>query len=70
MNDRTKSILVGLALGAAIGALFGWIVGDSNENRLPGERTGLQAVSTGDYIKIGVAVLTLAREFTQMVRKA
>jgi gas vesicle protein len=70
MNERMKSLLVGLVLGAIVGALFGWIVGESSENRQPGERTGLQAISTGDYIKIGVAVLTLAREFGQMMRKA
>lgn len=69
MNDRTKSVVVGLVLGATIGAIFGWMVADSKKQRLPGQPTGLQAIAPGDYMKIGVAILTLAREFGQMLNK-
>ena len=69
MNERVKSVMVGMALGAVVGALFGWMSGDAKQNRLPGQRVGLQAIAPSDYMKIGVAVLTLAREFRQMMNK-
>jgi hypothetical protein len=69
MSNRWKSLAVGVALGAAIGALLGWLVSDADAHREPTRVTGLQAISPGDYIKIGIAVLTLAREFGQMLRK-
>ncbi len=70
MSERLKSVAVGVILGAAVGALFGWLVSDADAQRAPGKVTGLQAIAPGDYLKIGVAVLTLAREFGQMLRKS
>lgn len=70
MRPRTKSIVIGIAAGAAIGAVFGWIIGDGEETATRSiEVGGLAALGPGDYLKIGIAVLALAREFNAMIRK-
>lgn len=70
MTDRTKSVLIGLLAGALIGAIFGSMLAEADEpGRAPGT-TGLAAMNTGDFFKIGISLLTLARELGQMTRKA
>lgn len=70
MNDRTKSMLIGMVAGALLGALFGSMLAEADDpSRSPGS-TGLAALNTGDFFKIGISLLTLARELGQMTRKA
>lgn len=70
MNDRTKSMLIGLVAGALLGALFGSMLAEEDApGRAPGT-TGLAALKAGDYFKIGISLLTLARELGAMTRKA
>lgn len=72
MNPKIKSLLVGLLAGAALGAAIGWVVADNTEaSGADGERLGA-AVATlgpGDYFKLGISILTLAREFGQMMKR-
>lgn len=71
MNERTKSVLIGLLLGAAAGAVFGWVASAEHENA-DGTRSravGLSALAPGDFLKIGISLLTLGRELAQMVRR-
>jgi hypothetical protein len=71
MSSRTRSVLVGLAIGAAIGALFGWIIGDADEH-LPATtptKSSVAMLGPGDFVKIAISVLVLAREFSQMLRR-
>lgn len=70
MNERLKSVIVGAFLGAAVGAIFGMIVGDADDAQVAVKRSSLATVSPTDYLKIGISVLTLAREFGQMLRKS
>lgn len=71
MSTRMKAIVYGLAAGALIGAVFGWIVGDGEETASRSVTVGgLSALTPGDYLKVGISVLTLAREFNSMVRKS
>lgn len=69
MNERLKSIMVGALLGAAVGAVFGMLVGDANDKQIATKRSSLATVAPADYVKIGISVLTLAREFGQMLSK-
>ncbi len=71
MNERTRSALIGLAFGALVGVIFGWIVGDAEEEatRLPGQPVGLSAMTTGDFVKIGISVLALVRELNLMLQR-
>jgi hypothetical protein len=71
MSSRTRSVLYGLAVGAAIGALFGWIIGDADDN-LPATtatKSSVAMLGPSDFVKIAISVLVLAREFSQMLRR-
>lgn len=65
MSHRTKSIIVGLLAGAVLGAAFGWVVGDQDPDE---EMPGLSALGAGDYFQLGISILTLARQFGNMIR--
>lgn len=71
MNERTRSLVIGLVFGALVGAVFGWIVGDAEEeaSRAPGQPVGLAAMTTGDFVKIGISVLALVRELNVMMQR-
>ena len=70
MNERMKSIMVGAFLGAAVGAVLGMIVGDANDKQVAVKRSSLAQVAPSDYMKIGISILTLAREFGSMLSKS
>ncbi len=65
MNDRVKTILIGLVAGALLGAAFGWVIGDQDPDE---EMPGLSALGAGDYFQLGISILTLARQFGSMIR--
>ncbi len=67
MNPKLKAILIGMAAGALLGAAFGWVFGDGQEHEET--RVGLAKLGPADYIKLGISVLTLAREFGSMMRR-
>ncbi len=69
MSERMRSVLVGTLLGAAVGAIFGMIIGDANDSQVATKRSSLATVAPADYMKIGISVLTLAREFGSMLKK-
>lgn len=62
-----KALLIGAAAGAALGALFGWIVGDGADEE---GRSGIATLGPGDWIGLSMSMLTLVRQFGQMVKKA
>lgn len=70
MNPKIKSLLIGLLAGATLGAAIGWVVADGADQRGEnGERLGVTALGPGDYFKLGISILTLAREFGQMMKR-
>jgi hypothetical protein len=69
MNYKTKSMLIGLVAGALLGAAFAWVASD-DEAKAGDEPAGLAALGPGDYLQLGISILTLARQFSSMVRKA
>ena len=68
MNNRTKSMLVGLLAGAVLGATFAWVVNDGEDDE--DTRVGLTALGPADYFTLGISILTLARQFSGMVKRA
>jgi hypothetical protein len=66
MNPKVKALLVGGLGGAVLGALFAWIATDVDDSD---GQVGITALGPGDYIGLGIAILTLARQFSGMVRK-
>jgi gas vesicle protein len=70
MSVRTKSLLIGMLIGAATGALFGWISSHESEDADRSTSLGLATLQPGDLLKIGISLLTLGREMSQMVKRA
>ncbi|MGL4650861.1 MAG: hypothetical protein ACRC1H_15745, partial [Caldilineaceae bacterium] len=67
-------VLIGVLIGAAAGALFGWVSSaEGSRTNADGTRsgaTGLSTLAPGDFLKIGISLLTLGRELGQMVRRS
>jgi hypothetical protein len=61
-----------MLIGALTGAIFGWVSSAESELKGDGTRsveTGLATLAPGDFLKIGISLLTLGRELGQMVRR-
>lgn len=67
MSDRTKTILVGVAIGAAFGAVIGWTA-SSDVDYSDGEKHGVANLKPKDYLALGMSMLTLARQFGETLR--
>ena len=65
MTDRRKTILIGMTIGALIGAAFAWMATDVDEDD---EEGGLARLGATDYFSLGMSILTLARQFGDMLR--
>jgi hypothetical protein len=73
VNPKTTAILLGGVIGAALGAAAAWTYMRQQETRLPaaalGTRQPLQMeAGAGDFIKIGVALLALIRQFDDLFK--
>lgn len=68
MSTKSKSVLVGLLAGAVLGAAFGWVASDGDQEGKEGH-LGLAALGPGDYFQLGISILNLARQFSGMVKK-
>jgi hypothetical protein len=68
MSHRTKSILIGLAAGALLGATFAWVAGNGSHDDERG--SAISALGPVDYFQLGISILTLARQFGNMLNRA
>ncbi len=73
MNSRNAAILLGALIGAVIGALAGWSYIRQQEAQLPAGTLGVRApakmqAGASDYVKIGVALLGLVRQFDDLFK--
>ena len=69
MNHKARAILIGLGAGALLGAAFAWVASDGDDK--DGEQTfAISSLGPTDYIALGISILTLARQFGGMLRKA
>jgi hypothetical protein len=71
MNQTAKSVFIGAAAGAVLGAAFAWVASAMNDDD-PNTTaaTALQSLGPMDYFSLGIAILTLARQFGGMIKKA
>ena len=71
MSHRVRSLLIGIGAGGLLGAAFAWVASAMTDD--DPETTAMTAVSKlgpMDYIALGIAILTLARQFGGMLKKA
>ncbi len=68
MNSRVKTLLIGAIAGALLGTAFAWVASDSDADD-PAAKIGLTQMRPTDYFQLGVSLLNVARQFSDMVKK-
>ena len=73
MNSRNTAILLGGLIGAILGALAGWTYIRQQETKQTDDTLGIRApariqAGASDYVKIGVALLGLVRQFDDLFK--
>lgn len=68
MNSRVKTLLIGAIAGALLGTAFAWVASDSDTDD-PEAKIGLTQMRPTDYFQLGVSLLNVARQFSDMVKK-
>ena len=66
MNQRTKSIFIGLIAGALLGAVFAWVVSEGDENE--DGTSNIAQLGPAEYFQLGISILNVARQFNGMLR--
>ena len=70
MSHRTRALLIGLISGAFIGGAFAWLASEMSEDKNGNRTAVVSQLGPMDYFSLGIAVLTLARQFGGMLKKA
>ena len=68
MKYRTKALLIGTAIGAAVGAILALTSADGYDEAESSENP-IAALGPGDYFQLGISILTLARQFGSMLKR-
>ena len=68
MKYRTKALLIGTVVGALVGAVLALTSADGYDEASSTE-SPIAALGPGDYFQLGISVLTLARQFGQMLKR-
>lgn len=71
MNQKVRALIVGISAGALLGATFAWVASDgltSDEDGNP--ISAVAQLGPMDYLTLGIAIFTLARQFGSMIKKA
>lgn len=71
MNKRTRGLLIGTLSGALLGAVLAWALvsreDDGSDGLLDTGQDRLQA-SSGQWMRLGLAILQAGRQMADMVR--
>ncbi len=68
MNYRTKALLIGTIGGAIFGAILAIIASDGYDEASESE-SPIKSLGVGDYIGLGISMLTLARQFGGLLKR-
>lgn len=68
MKYRTKALIVGIGLGALLGAVLALTSADGYDEAKSSENP-IAALGPGDYFQLGISILTLARQMGQMLKR-
>ena len=68
MKYRTKALLIGTVAGALIGAILALTSSEGYDDANASE-SPIAALGPADYFQLGIGVLTLARQFGQMLKR-
>lgn len=73
MNSRNTAILLGGLIGAVLGAVAAWTYIRQQESKLPVATLGVRQPTTmqagaSDFVRIGVALLGLVRQFDEIFK--
>lgn len=66
-NERKKTIIFGVIIGAIIGAAFAWFASEDVDYD-DDDVHGVAKLGATDYFSLGMSLLTLARQFGDMLR--
>ncbi len=68
MKARPKALLFGVLIGAAVGVILALMATpeQSDEN---GENTALASLGPAEYLQLGFAILTLARQVGTVLKR-
>ncbi|NOZ30203.1 MAG: hypothetical protein GXP39_19405 [Chloroflexi bacterium] len=70
MSHRTRGIIIGALSGALLGILIAWIYTNSQTENETGEGQGSAEIAPVDWIRLGIAILGVARQMGDLVRRA
>lgn len=70
MSHRMRSLLIGVIAGAMLGAAFAWVASDNDHDGEADAVAAIKQLGPMDYFSLGIAILTLARQFGGMLKKA
>ncbi|HHY57080.1 MAG TPA: hypothetical protein GYA08_16780 [Chloroflexi bacterium] len=70
MSHKMRSLLIGVVAGAMLGAAFAWVASDNNNDGEADAVAAIKQLGPMDYFSLGIAILTLARQFGGMLKKA
>jgi gas vesicle protein len=71
VNHKTKAVFIGIGAGALLGAAFAWVASDGSNKEEKGDAlSAVKQLGPMDYFALGIAILTLARQFGGMLKKA
>jgi len=64
VNYKIKALLIGGVAGAVLGSALAWAASNNDEN----EEHAVSALGPSDYFALGISLLTLARQFSNMLK--
>jgi hypothetical protein len=68
MKYRTKALLIGTVVGAVVGAILG-LTSAQGYDEASSSESPIAALGPADYFQLGISILTLARQFGQMLKR-
>lgn len=68
MKYRTKALLIGMSIGAIVGAILALTSAEGYDEARSSENP-IAALGPADYFQLGIGILTLARQFGQMLKR-